>query len=623
MGLRWASLLLLLALASLAGASSPARAEHWVAPSAVTSVELDPNVLGDLGIRIVSLEETAARTEAGVPAFATVPPSELRFRAPGGDFERFDTGRLVHAGGFVLAFPDGARLSLEGFRLEVAALPDDFLWVAADGTPAFVLRDMQFAPSFDRRQLELRNLSVHLTPALAARLGWPALAGTWVGTVHVVLPALLPPASGAGAGAVCPETPGPIDVELTEIGNLSQVAREAGVRVALSPSATLENVGEGSVEWYQSIAPSENVGPHPYLSMAFYKLEPGGRVVQLGLSDVKHAFFAVNNDCPCAGGPILYAGCSDVYGVSTNANRAYLAPREEVDPFTGAWQRVGSHFDQCLALGTPPCNPATDDADDFRDHGGDSPVNLYHDAFEHRLVVPESELSVAGTRYFVEAWYVAAGDVDLANSMGRREVDASLEGSVWDFEFLGDLEPGSMLDELDGAESYVSEALGSNGRVGWASEATDLGDGRYRYRYTLMNFDYTPGFTAARVDLPDGATGEAFDFAGLGDRPETEWSVSVESDPVQVEWVAPPGLELDWGELVSFGFESDAPPGSGALLVTAVEAQVVTDVALPATVPVPEPGVPQLAAVALALTLVLRRTRRRVEGLGRRRGSSC
>jgi hypothetical protein len=156
---------------------------------------------------------------------------------------------------------------------------------------------------------------------------------------NLLLPALIAPEGGGGAGGqACPETPGAVDVALTGIAVVSQLAREAGVRVALAPSAELENVGTASVEWYRAILPIPDgaVGPHPYLSLALFRLDADGSIVQLGLGDVKHAYYAVNDGCPCAGGHVLYAGCTDVYGVTTNADRANLAPRDEVHAFTGS-----------------------------------------------------------------------------------------------------------------------------------------------------------------------------------------------------------------------------------------------------------------------------------------------
>ena len=443
---RWLLLLSSLSLASVVLASPHlALADAWTAPRAVTSLEFAPAILADLGLELVASEPSAESEAFAGMSFRTREGSSLEFRAPKGDFERFDAGELHHVGGFTLQIVSSAeRIDLSGFVLQVSAQPDDFALLDDSGQRFFVLRDMQFTTSWVEQELQLLNVSIHLAPELADRLARPDLAFAFVGTANLALPALLPAelaptAAGGGAGGACIETKGPIDVELTGIDSVSQLAREAGVRVALASNARLENVGTGSVEWYEAIEPLQfgggAVGPHPFLSLSMTRLASDGRLVQLGLGDVKHAFRALNSGCPCASGAILYPGCGDVYGVSTNANRRYLAPRDGVNAYTSTWQRVGSHFDQCLAIETPSCNPATDDDDDFRDHEGNTPLGSYHDEFDHLLVVPESGLQEPGATYFVEAWYLVAGDVDIFNSMGRRTVVPVLSGSTWSFGF--------------------------------------------------------------------------------------------------------------------------------------------------------------------------------------------
>ena len=202
----------------------------------------------------------------------------------------------------------------------------------------------------------------------------------------------------------------PIDLLMVSITGMTQAAREPGGRVAVAPSATVRNLGPGDVQWYRSIAPASPVGPHPFLVLNFYRLS-GGVLEQIGRADVKHTFFATNTGCDCPGDQILYAGCDDLYGISTNLDRTNLAPRSEIDALAVSWTSLGSHFD-----GIP--------VDDFRDHGGDPA----HDSFQHRLVVREPDLQTPGARYFYDGWYMAPNDTSLENSMGRREVGPGVRG---------------------------------------------------------------------------------------------------------------------------------------------------------------------------------------------------
>jgi hypothetical protein len=603
-------LFLLLALGMSTGWGASVRADSWTASTAITTVELNRHILADLGIEQVDVRPSAAPGSFPGFAFRTRPPSMLHFRAPGGDFERFDSGALHHEGGFGLLLPgESVPHSLDGFVLEAAPWPDDFHWLDAAGNRFFVLRHMQFTTSLASQELRLLNVSMHLAPELARRIGRPDLADVFVGVANLRLPALIPPdvaQGGTGAG-ICAATPGAIDVALTEIGSVSQIVREPGGRVALAPSAELENVGAGSVEWYESISPSlyDGVGPHPYLHMAVYRLEADGRLVQLGLGDVKHAYRALNLGCGCPSAALLYPGCGDVYGVPTNVDRQYLGPRQAVTARTGAWERVGSHFDLCLGLQPLACDPATDDADDYRDHHGESPAGFFHDDFEHRLWVREAELRTAGAAYFVEAWYLAAGDVDIFNSMGRRTVLPDLDGSVWSFGFGDDaLRNGSVLAEIPNAT--LEEVDTGEGHLHLAVTSTELGGGIHRYRYTLMNFDFDRQVERFAVPLPLGAVVTNADSHAPGDEPAGDWALEVDANAIS--WQAPPGNALDWGMLAAFEFDANRSPGTSEVSLVVLEPGEPGALAVAAAVPVPEPRPSLLTGVALA---VLARTRRR------------
>jgi hypothetical protein len=302
----------------------------------------------------------------------------------------------------------------------------------------------------------------------------------------------------------------------------------------------------------------------------------------------------VNNGpaCVCAGGHILYPNCRDTYGVTTNRDRYYLGPREEVTASTGAWQRIGSHFDQCLS---GPCTPGVDDADDFRDHFGDSPAGFYHDDFEHRLTVEEAELSVAGSRYFVDGWYLIGDDVDLFNSMARREVNPTLLMNVWTFPFLAPIANGSVLDEIPGANLELKDT--GEGRLQIAASTTDLGGGMHHYEYALMNFDFDRQVDRFEVPIAPGAVVTNVRSRGLGDDPVNEWTATIGA--AEVVWEAPPGTGLDWAMLVSFGFDADAPP-------VASEARLsVRETGSPSTLRFSVAPEPSAVALAAASVLVL------------------
>jgi hypothetical protein len=602
-----------LALSSLLAilSTSVAAADEWTAPSAITSLAWNAEVLRDLGVILEADLPSATSPRFPGSSYRSVPPSLLRFRAPAGDFERFDSGALYHEGGVVLQPDDaGPPISLLGFVLRVAPAPDDFELLDAAGRHWLTLRHMQFTASVADQDLLLLNVSIHLAREFALRLGRESLEGAYVGRANLRLPALVAPTArtSVSGGAACEvDLELPVDVELTGVGTVSQVAREAGIRVALGMSALLENVGEGTVAWGEAIAPPSfgAVGEHPFLSMAFYRVDAAGGIVQLGLSGAKHAFRALNSGCPCPSDNFMYPGCGDIYGVATNVDRNWLGPRDEVSAQSGHWQRVGSHFDQCLALQPTGCDPALHDMNDFRDHEGDSPV--YHDSFEHRLEVPEAELSLAGATYFAEAWYLVAGDVASANNLGHRAVVPEFAGSTWAFPFASDLALGSVLQEVPGATLQTLET--GEGRIQLAVSTRDLGGGMHHYEHALMNLDFDRRIESLELPLAEAIEIANAGSTGLGAAADP-WAVGVEPD--RIRWQAPDDEALDWGALVSFRFDANAAPVASRVTLAAFEAgtPAAFELAAPGPLAVPEPQF-QLQQLATLLTLLALRLRGR------------
>ena len=570
----------------------------------VTSLRLDPQILGDLGIEVVGVNGASAGLRDGALGFALdAARSAVAFRGAAGDFEGFASADLRHAGGFALAV-GGARVDLTGFRL-VAAAPPHVLEVrdAQDRRWLFVGRPhAKLSP--ERLAVSYADLS--LAPELAELLARPDLADHYVGVLDAELSLAAAPrgaarADGVLGGGCAGDFTQPIDLLLVQTSSLTQAARQAGVRVALAPGATVRNLGPGDVPWFRSIAPDSPVGPHPYLALHFYRLS-GGVLEQVARADLKHTFFATNDLCPCPGDQILYAGCEDFYGISTNLDRTNLAPRSEIDARTLAWTSLGSHFD-----GVP--------VDDFRSHG-----EAGHDAFEHRLVVREPDLLTPGARYFFDAWYMAPNDTDLENSMGHREVDPVLNASTWSFPTVdAGTENGSILDVFVDPQNVqpgqATELVETGaGRVHLAVVTTDLGGGDHHYEYALVNFDVERQIQSFSLALLPGQT---VSNAGFGDgnaNPLDDWSASVAGG--KITWTAPAGNALDWGTLFNFRMDVDAAPVETMARLTPLAAGT------PAVLTVrtlPEPGVWRPLAAGLALIALLRRGR--VERSSRRASS--
>jgi hypothetical protein len=544
------------ALALLAFPALAPAEEVWRSRGGSTSIRFNHATLDDLGLELAAVDESARPARPGYLGFAVEPGTGVEFVAPQGHFRTLSTGALRHVGGPTLVYA-GRTIELRGFELRAvggaAALElvdrSGRRWFSADhAQPHLVPRE---------RQLYLVNVDLLVSAELAALLGRPELVGLYAGTLDLELPIEAPDGFETLGDGGCPmDTEPPKDLLLTVVSSLSQVAREPNVRVALSLFAELTNLGPGTIPWYRSIEPDgppENVGQHPYLGMQMYRRQ-GGVLRQIGRSDLKHAFFATNTDCPCPSGQLLYPGCDDFYGVSTNEDRKYLAPREEMAASSGTWASLGSHFDALPV-------------DDFRDHEGESD----HDDFEHRLVVAESELASPGD-FFIEAWYLVQGDPDIFNSMGHRAVTPSLGGNVWSFSFTSPLVTTSILDawidplvpdatslaagfRTPGGEGHVQLAV----RTSAAAGSGEPGGGATHYEYALMNHDLDSGVRELFVPLPAGAVPSGVGFEDIDEDPANDWTPILEVGGLR--WRAPSGAEQPWGSLYNFRFDVAGAPG--------------------------------------------------------------
>jgi hypothetical protein len=585
---------------SLADGAAGARRVH----SGVTSLSFDPDVLADLGIELAEVAGAGEGLRDGALGFAVdASRSTAAFEGARNDFEGFAAADLRHTGGFALRHR-GARVDLSGFALTETAPPHALALRDAGGKP-WLFVDAPHA-LLSGNELALSYADLVLAPALAEWLGRADLAGRYVGVLDAELsfapaPLVAEPLADGVTGGCAGDFTQPIDLLMVQISSLTQSARQAGVRVAVAPSATVRNLGPGDVPWYRAIAPASPLGPHPYLALAFYRLS-NGVLEQIARADLKHTFFATNDGCPCPGDQILYVGCDDTYGIATNLDRTNLAPRSEIDALTLAWSSLGSHFD-----GAP--------VDDVRSHGGDS----VHDSFEHRLVVREPDLATPGARYFYDGWYMAPDDTDLGNSMGHREVDPMLNGSIWSFPAVdAGTANGSILDVWVDPQNVqpgqATELVDTGaGRVHLAVVTSALGGGDYHYEFALVNYDVERQIQSFSLPVLAGQTISNTGFGDGNADPLDDWTATVAGG--RVTWTAPAGHALDWGTLFNFRMDADAAPVEGAATLTPLAP------GSPDQMPVrtlPEPGVAGLGS-ALALLAGLWRTR--VDRSGRRTSS--
>ena len=539
------ALLLAAALAGASWATTPA--EPVALQEAELGLEFHRHNLEDLGVELRFRRPVGQAGEAIRAVFETTSSPSLGLRLLGGSFEGLAGGALRFDSGFDLVWA-GGRQSLAEFELAPGREPALFELRAADGTVPFLLTSPHPLHRPGTEEFVFLNMDLLVSETLATRLGVPELGGITVGTadVRTRLAGPLP------RGVVCtPDYAGDVDVRLTRITNLFEAHHDTE-RVAMAPAVELENVGQADVEWYRPIEPDGGggaAGPHPFLTMSLYRLADGV-LRQIGRGDVKHAFFATNDGCDCEGAQILFDGCLDEYGAGTNSNRINLAPRREVNASTGSWQSLGSHFD-----GAP--------LDDVRSHYGTD----HTDPFEHRLTAQAAELLIPGAEYFIEAWYVVAGDVDIFNSMGHRSVAPAL-GAAWVFPFTdAGVTEGPALDRwvdraAPGPGQSATVLATGEGHVELVADAKALPGGVHRYDYGLMNFDFDRQIRSFAVPLPPGVELASVSFYDGDDDPGNDWPATVGAS--EIVWSTPDGAPalgaLDWGVLFNFGFDANAAP---------------------------------------------------------------
>ena len=361
-----------------------------------------------------------------------------------------------------------------------------------------------------------------------------------------ILAALSTPAKGAEG----------IDIAIGDLAGITEVARQGvypdGI-AALSMTSTACNVGTEPIP-YRPAMDEE----HPVLVMQLYR-ESDGRFLQIGVSDARHEYFALSgSQCePCqnpTGGTSLGAGCSTSSASGINADRMLLAPRGEIDPWTGHWECTGSHF----SGGIDDC---------VRRHGDSG-----HGPLDHRLTAADQDLGIAGASYFYELYFLAEGDADHSNNLGSRPCTMFWTGSHWALATPSQpVVAGPALLRWGGLQSWAT--IPGDGAVLLSSKAISTGSG-YRYEYALFNLDSAR--RVRRLSIPVGAAEvSAIGFHDPDGDPFNDWATSLEdgvltweTNPAEVD---PDGPGLLYGTLYNFWFESETPPGHGPVTLEAWE----------------------------------------------------
>jgi hypothetical protein len=591
--------------ATAASASgSNERAQHWSAWGGTVGVRWNRDLARDIGLALGAASARHAELSwYEHEVFDLRQTGSLEFDVRNGNLRGFVGGSLQAVGGHVIGTPTGS-IDLTGFRLvprvggEVPLLD----LVSADGRAWFYIDRLMYELIDDKQRLAVRTMDLRITPELAALLGRPEVAHWAIAdmelTTQVQRRGIDPAPQGAYVprwhGSAVAGVPGAVhEADLFMQTFSAQYSRCNGCTgeggsgsVVFTPSSTLRNnvnygtagvtvagdpLGTSSVlytadiPWYQKF--SGNFAPygndqHPYLIWNLYRLNADGSIEQIGRSGVKHAFLTLNTSCIEDPGDshILGRGCSDVYSVGNNDSSNALGPRSEIVPASNVWGRCGSIYDT--------------NCDGIANTSGNG-------SYDQRLVVRESQFSgaaQAGATYLFESWYLARGDVNILNSMGTKRVTFTRSGSVWVVGGNDQYRLGPAIDRWvnptsPGAGAASVQLNTAEGTVKVAAKATDLGGGRWRYEYAVMNLDFARALTTgaepnlrvlsnlgfSRFTIPVGSstiTDLAFSDGDLDG--SNDWAASVASR--NVTFTAPSGNALNWGTMFRFSFVANHGP---------------------------------------------------------------
>ncbi|MFG0246504.1 MAG: GC-type dockerin domain-anchored protein [Phycisphaerales bacterium JB052] len=224
----------------------------------------------------------------------------------------------------------------------------------------------------------------------------------------------------------------------------------------------------------------DSTNQHPVFTSSIYRLRDG-RFEQVGLGFVGHTFFPLQSNacdlgCNPASPGMLGDGCSDTMGAGLAGSQAGLGPRSEVSAYSGDFPYPFTTINQS---GNP----------------------VYK-----RVKAIVGDISDISAMYFVETQYIS----------NEEQTDAARNNNT-SYRRLS-FTPGSNTPQLSG-DTFAGQAaiyawqsiepsvmitpvqIPGDGLVHVASNATDLGDGTWRYDYAVHNLNSERGISSFSIPI--------------------------------------------------------------------------------------------------------------------------
>jgi len=365
----------------------------------------------------------------------------------------------------------------------------------------------------------------------------------------------------AGLGAQSNTVPG-LDGRLTEINNLTYWGRHGATHpngeVGMSMLNEMCNPGSVNIPWYAPMQPN-----HPMFGFIIARVS-NDRIEQINeWSYCKHAFLSVNVNGPCGScqnpgtGSLMGLNCADTYSQWNNASRTYLGPPQEIDPWLGEWDPVGSYFD----IGDPAQAGYPAAADGSRSLN----TNIFDDV-DNRVTVDEVDLLTANADYYYGIQLLHRGEavVNRHDNIAHRGFTPSWNGTSWSFNNNSEAQAyGSILNRWPGATVHEGGNGNDDGRFFVASKVTGLGGGNYHFEYAVHNVDNSRAGGSFRVPIDASATAGNFSFGDIDTDAANDWTVQRVGN--EIVFTAPANNPLEWNTIYNFGFDADFPPGASTI----------------------------------------------------------
>jgi hypothetical protein len=386
---------------------------------------------------------------------------------------------------------------------------------------------------------------------------------------------------------------------------------------AFSIGSTSCNIGGVWLNWFAGN------NQHPVIGQNAYRLKTvdgSARFECVGISWLKHAFFALSNNLCCGNacqgtnGQHLGVGCSDPYTSGRNGQQQNngstsqgggLGPRFQVNAHTGAYPYPYAHVTSSGAGMT---------------------------SIQRRLQVNAVDADPAqntGARYFFEIQYVSPDDATTAthnqdNNVSYREgaFTVLVAGTNFNASMAGfstqrtkpaiqawkDVDPSVTLTVIDAPEATSGDLTS---RAILAAKATDLGGGVWHYEYALYNMNSDRSFDGFSIPADAAASVTNIGFHDVtyhsGDGFNSTPAVPVNFDGTDwpgafaggaVSWDVVPAAPVEnsnavrWGTLYNFRFDSNRAPTTGNATISMFKAVAGLPDSIDVSTVVPSAGTP-------------------------------